>query len=259
MSNDNSSGNGNDGKNRNRISSGGMKQITRDDLVKSIEAARDAAASASTAAEAAATSAEVALAAIDSGQISEGVGGGQSDRGQQGPRQEEQDEDQPEHRAAPSDGDTNLANHNNRHPVGDGGRLGLPEFMARLQGVLKQVGKRVSVSENASFMKLESQVNGHKIYLSKGKTVVGRVESTLGVDQVNGAVAAERPNGRIQSWIPADVNAVAEGIRRLASDKTEPVRPPLRGGVAGSGGGGQQDTQHGAGSNTSGRRGRLLN
>ena len=95
------------------------------------------------------------------------------------------------------------------------GRFAFRQFMARLRRpILEQLG-RVEVAEHSAFMQIRSRVNGHRIYISKGKLVIGRVDSTLPVGYVPGAVVPKHRNGNIRSWIPADVEVVSKAIELL--------------------------------------------
>lgn len=113
-------------------------------------------------------------------------------------------------------------------------------FMARLAEAIDRGGRTLHVTENAAWVKIESTKNGHKIYISKGKNQVNRVESTLPPEIITGATEPGRPNGRIASWIPAEVGAVEEAIDALSTLDTG-IRPPARavakrpGGAPGSG------------------------
>ncbi len=98
-------------------------------------------------------------------------------------------------------------------------------FMHSLRATLEQAGPLLSVRSNVSWIKIESRVNGHKIYVSKGKVAVGRVDSTLPAELVPGAKRAETYNGRIASWIPADVERVKNAIDLLVDDRMEPLKP----------------------------------
>ena len=206
------------------------KRITRDDLQKSIEAAREAA-------QAAAGAAEATLVALNS----------------------EMDEDLP-----PEDmtGDEDQGQRDGRGGQQASGPLAYEEFMARLKSTLDKAGASVQVSENAAWIKIESRRNGHKVYLAKGKTQVNRIESTLPPEAVPGAVEPDRKNGRIASWIPADLGAVTVAIRQLATSDSI-IRPPQRGGGQGGGGshpqGGGSQGGSGPGSAGGGRRRGLLN
>jgi hypothetical protein len=103
------------------------------------------------------------------------------------------------------------------------------EFMAALETALDRVADRIQVSERKGWIKIESLVNGHKVYIAKSKTAVSRIESTIPANRIKGAAEPDRANGRISSWIPADPNLVAQAIEILASEE-EQIRPPQRGG-----------------------------
>ena len=99
-------------------------------------------------------------------------------------------------------------------------------FMGRLNAVLARYADSLKVTELEGWMKIEGP-QGHKIYITKTKTVVNRVESTLDPDLIKGAEASTG-NGRIASVLPATTKAVAEAVRLLATLK-EAIRPPARG------------------------------
>lgn len=105
------------------------------------------------------------------------------------------------------------------HPRGDGDNMSLDQFMAKLRPIIKLAGVRLAVTDNKSWVKIVGQHD--KVYISKGKLSVGRVESTLAPDVVEGSVAPpeDRDNGRIRSWIPADTTSVSAAIRYIAGLK----------------------------------------
>ncbi len=88
-------------------------------------------------------------------------------------------------------------------------------FMDALKGPLTRYGARIEVRENRNFVKLESKINGHRVYINKGKVKVGRVDTTLPTNLIPGAVRPTHINGRIMSWIPATVQSVTLAIELL--------------------------------------------
>lgn len=96
-------------------------------------------------------------------------------------------------------------------------RVAFQRFMEALRAPLSRQGERISLSETSSFVKLTSRVNGHRIYVSKGKLRVGRVDSTLPLGMVPGSVRPTYHNGRIASWLPADTGAVGLAIEMLGN------------------------------------------
>lgn len=95
------------------------------------------------------------------------------------------------------------------------------EFMAALAKPLRRAGDSIRVKDNVTWVKIEGK-NGHKVYISKGKKVVGRVDSTLPSSMIPGAKPAEKYNGKIITWLPATVRAVSLAIE-LLSDPTLPA------------------------------------
>ena len=104
------------------------------------------------------------------------------------------------------------------------GRIAFKRFMSYLQDPLTKVKGMVRIKNNASWVKIESILNGHRIYISKGKVAVGRVDSTLPPELIEGAKAPGRRNGRIASWIPAEPAAVAAAIQLLGSSTIKPLK-----------------------------------
>ncbi len=102
------------------------------------------------------------------------------------------------------------------------------EFLRRLQPAIDKAGDAISVIENKAWVKIESLVNGHRLYVAKGKTLVGRVESTLPPHFFRDAIRPDRDNGRIASWLPVEVRAVAEAIGVLADPDVEQIAPSTR-------------------------------
>lgn len=97
-------------------------------------------------------------------------------------------------------------------------------FMVELAPALKGLGDRIRIQHNVSWIKIESMVNGHKVYISKGKLAVGRIDSTLPPDLVPGARHAGRYNGRIASWLPADPDSVSKAITLLGSEQVKAMK-----------------------------------
>lgn len=103
-------------------------------------------------------------------------------------------------------------------------RFAFRQFMARLRKPIAEQEGRVQVVENSAFMQIRSLVNGHRIYVSKGKVVVGRVDSTLPLGYVPGSMHPQHYNGSIRSWIPADIEPVSKAIELLGMEKLPPLR-----------------------------------
>ncbi len=106
-------------------------------------------------------------------------------------------------------------------------RLAYEEFIAKLEPIIRNLGSKVTMTPNKSFIKFESRVNGHRLYISKGKTAVGRVECTLPPGSVDGATEPDRPNGRIASWLPVNHEVVGAALEKLG-DEAEPPMPTAR-------------------------------
>lgn len=111
------------------------------------------------------------------------------------------------------------------HPKREDGREAFLQFMEVLRGPLARQEDRVRVSETSGFVKLTSLVNGHRVYVSKGKLRVGRVDCTLPPGLVPGSVRPTYYNGRIASWLPADTVSVAKAIELLGDSD---IPPPQR-------------------------------
>lgn len=107
------------------------------------------------------------------------------------------------------------------NPRGD--RMSFDAFMDALEGALSRSVQRVRVTAGSSFVKLESVRNGHRVYISKGKLAVGRVDSTLPPESIPGAKSPGFRNGKIASWLPPEPDAVAKAIELLASDSLIPL------------------------------------
>lgn len=109
------------------------------------------------------------------------------------------------------------------------GHAAFEEFMDELSPSIQRGGNRLRVTLNEGYVKIESLHNGHKVYIAKGVTTVSRVESTIPPSMLDGAAEPDRPNGRIASWIRADVQSVSKAIDFLV-DSDEMIVPPRRGG-----------------------------
>jgi len=191
------------------------RKPTREDLTReAIQAAKDAAHSAEMAADAAAS-----LLQGDSGQDQGGHGRGPQNANQ-GAQQGRQG----------GTGGRAVADMSDQDQEGEA-PMAFEAFMAKLQDAIKRAGDRVEVNDLDGWVKIEGVQNGHKIYVSKTKTVVNRVESTLDPDLIRGATPRSG-NGRIASVLPADTRSVGEAIGLLANLE-EHVRPPVRGGATG--------------------------
>jgi hypothetical protein len=103
------------------------------------------------------------------------------------------------------------------------GPLAFEAFMSKLDSTIRKYSDRVKITELEGWMKIEGR-QGHKVYITKTKTVVNRVESTLDPDLIKGATPMAG-NGKIASVLPATVRAVNEAIQLLAT-LDEPIRPP---------------------------------
>lgn len=97
-------------------------------------------------------------------------------------------------------------------------RTAFRRFMASLVAPLARQGKRLRVTETGTHVKIESLVNGHRLYVSKGKVRVGRVDSTLPPALIPGAVRPTHHNGRIVSWIPTTPEHVTAAIELLGTE-----------------------------------------
>lgn len=101
-------------------------------------------------------------------------------------------------------------------------RMAFHAFMSRLEPTIRECSDRVKVISNVSWIKIEGLTTRHKVYISKGKLAVNRVDSTLPPEAVPGAVVPTGKNGRIASWLPADAESVAYAVRLISSDETPP-------------------------------------
>lgn len=102
-------------------------------------------------------------------------------------------------------------------------RTAFERFMFGLRDTMKEVSPMVKVKSNVSWIKIESLVNGHKIYISKGKLSVGRVESTMPTWMINGAIRPGFKNGKISSWLPPTVDAVKQALKLLIDPKLKDI------------------------------------
>ena len=95
---------------------------------------------------------------------------------------------------------------------------------AKTQGFLAK--HKVSVGEQADAKKATIKgaaalgvLDGiDELYVAKGKNQVNRIESTLPVDLVPGAVDPDRRNGRIASYIPARRASPIQALVALTSE-----------------------------------------
>lgn len=100
------------------------------------------------------------------------------------------------------------------------------EFLAAIQPTLDRAGNKVRIEELTGWLKIEGVDSKERVYVAKGKRNVNRVTCTLSPDQVEGATAPTVPNGLIQSWLPAEPEAVSHAIELIAG--IEPAKPSRR-------------------------------
>jgi hypothetical protein len=111
-----------------------------------------------------------------------------------------------------------------------GAPMAFEAFMAALDSAIKKAGPAIHVSENAGWVKIEGPTQ-QRIYITKTKTLVNRVETTLAPELIEGAEAVPvGSNGKIASRLPADPEIVSEAIRLLVT--AGPLRPRLAPGQA---------------------------
>lgn len=164
--------------------------ITRDDLA-------DAAAKAVAAGEAAAAAAEVIAEALEGGQPIEGMDGDRKVDAQEAPARRKSE--------------------------------GPPAYQVFLDKVRSLVGRdfeRIQVEDLTSFVMLRGQ-SGHRIYVSKGATTVGRVTTDLPIAGEKGTIPIEEgSNGRITCHLDPTPENVAHAARLLA--RTQEPLPARR-------------------------------
>ena len=112
-----------------------------------------------------------------------------------------------------------LAELGSERESGSDSRFAFRKFMDRLRRPIASQGERVEVLEGSAYMQIRSRVNGHRIYISKGKTSVGRVESTIPLGYINGSIQPTHHNGNIKSWMPAEVGLVSKAIELLGMER----------------------------------------
>jgi len=194
----------------------GRKTITREDLSKAAAAAKEAA-------EAAATTSEALLAVLEQ----EGEEIPDNPRPAYRVKGLENGGSRQEGRGVKNGNGNEARGENGNGNGGGGGRRqeGPPafeEFMAALQDAIQSAGNGIRVTDNRGWVKIESTVNGHKVYVAKGKTAVNRIESTLDPNQLSGATEPDRDNGLIRSHLRAEIEVVSQAISLLVDEDIPP-------------------------------------
>jgi hypothetical protein len=102
-------------------------------------------------------------------------------------------------------------------------------FCAQLKSKLEDAGVPILVTdgtdtglpENKGWVRFESSVNGHKVYVPKSELRMGMAETTLPVLHRNGARPMAKVNGKIVCKVLPDVDLLADLMVDLFAEAGE--------------------------------------
>ena len=94
------------------------------------------------------------------------------------------------------------------------------ELLAEIRPTLEASASDLDVTVNAAWVKVESRVNGHRLYIAKGVRSVNRAQSTLPPESIMGSTVPARRNGRIASQVPATLWGITAAIDLMCSRST---------------------------------------
>jgi hypothetical protein len=79
-------------------------------------------------------------------------------------------------------------------------------------------GTSTGLPENKGWVRLESAVNGHKLYVPKSVTKMGPCETTVPCQMKPGSIPMKSFNGKIQTKFQPDVELLVEHVLCLFAD-----------------------------------------
>lgn len=78
----------------------------------------------------------------------------------------------------------------------------------------------LEVQDQVGFIKFMNKETGHKLYVAKQGRLVKRVDTTLPILGQDGTYALEKPNGKIECHVVAELDKVTEALTKLADSAT---------------------------------------
>lgn len=85
--------------------------------------------------------------------------------------------------------------------------------------LVESAGTETGLPQNANWVRLESAINGHKLYVPKSVTQMGACETTLPVESEPGAIPMAKVNGKIVCRFKPDVDLLsADSVLGLMAD-----------------------------------------
>jgi hypothetical protein len=93
------------------------------------------------------------------------------------------------------------------------------EFSAALNAHCQALG--LDVQDQVGFIKFTNKETGHKLYVAKQGRLVKRVDTTLPIlGVVDGTYPLDKPNGKIECHIVAELDKVTAALTLLADSAT---------------------------------------
>lgn len=89
--------------------------------------------------------------------------------------------------------------------------------------LVESQGTDTGLPENKGWVRFESAVNGHKLYVPKSELRMGLCETTLPIGNCNGAKPLPKVNGKIMTRFTPDADLIADTIVDLMTDPGERI------------------------------------
>lgn len=100
------------------------------------------------------------------------------------------------------------------------------EFTAALTAHAQALG--LQVTEQVGFTKFVNPETGHKLYVAKQGRAVKRVDTTLPILGQDGTYPLDKPNGKIECHVVAELEKVTEVLTQLADSSVGKIRAAKR-------------------------------
>ena len=100
------------------------------------------------------------------------------------------------------------------------------EFTAALAAHAAALG--LQVQEQKGFTKFMNPETGHKLYVAKQGRTVKRVDTTLPILGEDGTYPLDKPNGKIECHVVAELDKVTEVLTKLADSSVGKIRAAKR-------------------------------
>jgi hypothetical protein len=100
------------------------------------------------------------------------------------------------------------------------------EFTTALAAHAQALG--LQVTDQVGFMKFMNPTTGHKLYIAKQGRAVKRVDTTLPILGQDGTYPLDKPNGRIECHVVAELEKVTKVLSQLADSSIGKIRAAKR-------------------------------